>query len=55
MMDNFAYFSVKPYVVAPHLNSLNEMFLFRGHNINETVQLRVTTFDRDGSVEGHNI
>ena len=31
--DKFSYFSSKPYVVNPHLNSLVEMVQMRGHNI----------------------
>ena len=30
-MDNFSYFSLKPYVVTPHLNRL-ETVQIRGHN-----------------------
>ena len=32
--DKFSYFSLKPYVVTPHLNCLNETVPMRGHNIN---------------------
>ena len=31
--DNFSYFSLKTYVVTPHLNRLDEMVQMRGHNI----------------------
>ena len=31
--DNFSYFSLKPYVVIPHLNRLVETDQMRGHNI----------------------
>ena len=31
--DNFSYFSLKPYVVTPHLNHLIEMVQMRGHNV----------------------
>ena len=31
--DNFSYFLLKPYVVTPHLNHLNQMVQIRGHNI----------------------
>ena len=31
--DNFPYFSIKTYIVTPHLNRLTEMVLMRGHNI----------------------
>ena len=31
--DNFSYFSVKPYVLTPHLNCLIEMVQMRGYNI----------------------
>ena len=31
--DNFSYFSLKLYVVSPHLNSLDETVQMRGHNI----------------------
>ena len=31
--DNFSYFSMKPYVVTPHLNRLKETVQIRGHNI----------------------
>ena len=31
--DNFCYFCVKPYVVTPHLNRLDETVQMRGHNI----------------------
>ena len=31
--DNFSYFSLKPYVVTPHLNRLTEPVWMRGHNI----------------------
>ena len=31
--DKFSYFSLKPYVVTPHLNSLNEMVQMRGNNM----------------------
>ena len=30
---NFSYFSLKPYVVTPHLNRLIETVQMRGHNI----------------------
>ena len=30
---NFSYFSLKPYVVTPHLNRLDEAVQMRGHNI----------------------
>ena len=33
IQDNFSYFSLKPYVVTPHLNCLIEMVQKRGHNI----------------------
>ena len=42
--DNFSYFSKKPYVVIPHLNSLNETVQIKGH-ISEASQ-------QDGSDEG---
>ena len=31
--DNFSCFSMKPYVVTPHLNRLTETVQTRGHNI----------------------
>ena len=31
--DNFSYFSLKLYVVTPHLNCLNKTVQMRGHNI----------------------
>ena len=31
--DNFSYFSLKPYVVTPHLNRLNETVQMRGQNM----------------------
>ena len=31
--DNFSYFSLKLYVVTPHLNRLDETVQMRGHNI----------------------
>ena len=31
--DNFSYYSVKPYVVTPHLNCLVETVQMRGHNL----------------------
>ena len=31
--DNFSYFSLKPYVVIPHLNHLVKTIQMRGHNI----------------------
>ena len=31
--DNFSYFSMKPYVVTPHLNRLGETVHMMGHNI----------------------
>ena len=31
--DNFSYFSLKPYVVTPHLNCLDETVQMRGHHI----------------------
>ena len=31
--DNFTYYSLKPYVVTPHLNRLDETVQMRGHNI----------------------
>ena len=31
--DNFSYFSLKPYVMTPHLNCLVKMVQIRGHNI----------------------
>ena len=31
--DNFSYFSMKPYVVTPHLNHLSDTIKMRGHNI----------------------
>ena len=33
MGDNFSYFSLKPYVVTPHLSRLDETIQMRGHNI----------------------
>ena len=33
MKDNFSYFSLKPYVVTPHLNHLVERVRMRGRNI----------------------
>ena len=33
LRDNFSYFSLKPYVVTPHLNCLTETVQMRGHNI----------------------
>ena len=33
ILDNFSYFSMKPYVVTPHLSRLVEMVQMRGHNI----------------------
>ena len=33
IQDNFSYFSVKSYVVNPHLNRLIEMVKMRGHNM----------------------
>ena len=31
--NNFCQFCIKPYVVTPHLNRLNETVQMRGHNI----------------------
>ena len=31
--DNFSYFSLKSYVVTPHLNCLDETVQMRGHNL----------------------
>ena len=31
--DNFSYFSLKSYIVTPHLNRLNKTVQMRGHNI----------------------
>ena len=31
--DNFSYFSLKPYLVTPHLNRLTETVQMRGHNL----------------------
>ena len=31
--NNFSYFSMKKYVVTPHLNCLDETVPIRGHNI----------------------
>ena len=31
--DNFSYFSLKPYIVTPHLNHLDETVQMRGHNL----------------------
>ena len=31
--DNFSYFSLKPYIVTPHLNRLDKTVQMRGHNI----------------------
>ena len=31
--DNFCYFSLKPYVVTPHLNRLNKTVQMRGQNM----------------------
>ena len=31
--DNFSYFSLKPYAVTPHVNSLYETVQMRGHNM----------------------
>ena len=31
--DNFSYFSLKPYVVTPHLNRLFKTVQMRGHNV----------------------
>ena len=31
--EQFSYFSLKPYVVTPHLNRLVETVQIRGHNI----------------------
>ena len=31
--DNFSYFSLKLYVVTPHLNRLNETVQMRGHKV----------------------
>ena len=31
--DNFSYFSLKPYVVTPHLNRLNKTVQLKGHNV----------------------
>ena len=33
MRDNFSYFSLKLYVVTPHLNRLVEMVQMRGHKV----------------------
>ena len=33
IQDNFSYFSMKPYVVTPHLNCLNETAQMKAHNI----------------------
>ena len=33
IQDNFSYFSIKPYVLTPHLNRLVETVQMRGHNI----------------------
>ena len=33
LRDNFSYFSLKPYIVTPHLNPLAETAQMMGHNI----------------------
>ena len=33
IQDKFSYFSLKPYVVTPHLNHLVQTVKMRGHNI----------------------
>ena len=33
IVDNFSYFSLKPYVVTPHLNRHDETVQMRGHKI----------------------
>ena len=33
MRDNSSYFSLKLYVVTPHLNCLYEMVQMKGHNV----------------------
>ena len=38
--DNFSYFSLKPYVVTPHLNRLDETVQMRGHNIGFYAELK---------------
>ena len=37
--DNFSYFSLKPYVVTPNLNRLDETVQMRGHNIHFYAEL----------------
>ena len=37
--DNFSYFSLKPYVMTPHLNPLKETVQMRGHNIHFYAEL----------------
>ena len=32
-MDNFPSFSIKTYIVTPHLNRLGETVHMRGHNV----------------------
>ena len=40
--DNFSYFSLKPYVVTPHLNRLDETVQMRGHDIRFYAELTKT-------------
>ena len=37
--DNFSYFSLKVYIVTPHLNRLDKTVQLRGHNIHFYAQL----------------
>ena len=39
----FCYFSLKPYVVTPHLNRLVETVQIRGHNIGFSAELTKIT------------
>ena len=39
--DNFSYFSLKPYVVTPHLNRLDETVQMRGHSICFLAELKI--------------
>ena len=39
--DNFSYFSLKPYVVTPHLNRLIETVQMRDHSICFYAKLKI--------------
>ena len=47
LKDNFSYFSLKPYVVTPHLNRLMETVQMRSHNMYFYAELTKIIFNYD--------